>query len=307
MRKTVLLPALMMLSASLYASYFASNALGQDLGELKALSGSGYEGERNGGSTVIYLDGVPVRERYEEENGYRTVDKESEERVVLDESGRRIRWELTTPEREEVHTYFYEGERLSSASVSVNGELVSRIVYLDTPSGTPAGFSGSSSALFSPSFYLYEADDGFVRFSYHEDGRVTRSDQSSPEISYEIGEDGSWTEISEDAGGAQVIKRYDGSGLLAEEERNGIVTKYTYDDDGELASSSETAAGSEVISYYSDGKLERSSYLTNGIIDKERRYLPNGGIEETRYRDGVPEYRILFDGDGVRVREVERL
>ena len=47
----------------LSAEAFLSNALGQDLGPIEALTGTGFEGEREEGRVTIYQDGSVIRER----------------------------------------------------------------------------------------------------------------------------------------------------------------------------------------------------------------------------------------------------
>ena len=47
--------------------------------------------------------------------------------------------------------------------------------------------------------------------------------------------------------------------------------------------------------------------LADGILTKERKFLESGDIEEIRYKEGRAEYSILFEGDGVRVKEIHRL
>ncbi len=307
MRKAILLAAAALSAATLSAAFFSSNALGQDLGPIPALAGSGYEGESSDGRIVIYSDGVPVRERLEDESGYTVTAGGIEEIVAFDSEGRRRSWTLRSPGREETHTYFYDGSRLASVSVSVDGNLERRVVYLETPSGTLAGLSGSGRSYISPDFYIYEEDDGFVRFSYHESGRTVRTDSFSEAPEYTIADDGCWTERTVGEDGEEIIRRYDPQGRLAEETAGGVITAYAYGDDGDLSEVSVTDGGSVEHTIYSNGRRVASEYLLDGIMQRERHYPDDGGIEEIRYRDGIPEYRILFDGDGQRVKEVERL
>ena len=57
---------LLLIPCSLGAAYFESNPIGQMLQPKDGLDGEGWEGESEDGRTVIYEDGVIMRERVEE-------------------------------------------------------------------------------------------------------------------------------------------------------------------------------------------------------------------------------------------------
>ena len=289
------------------AETFLSNALGQDLGAAAALTGTGYEGERDGGRTVIYLDGEVIRTRTDTETGYTLQAGDIVETVTLDDQGRRAEWRLSTPEREEIHRYFYDGERLSSMSVSVDGTLIRRVIYLDTPFGTLSGISGSGDAYIAPSFYQYDLDGDAIRFTYHDSGIVTRENLSAGSIAYEVEDDGSWTETETLPDGSESVRVYSPEGRLSEERRGSNVTVYSYDDVGNLTESVTSDGTSETSVRYEGGRMVSSEEKEGGETVKLRNYLDSGEIEEIRYRGGVPEYSILFEGDGVRVKEIHRL
>ncbi len=292
----------------LSAEAFLSNALGQDLGPIEALTGTGFEGEREEGRVTIYHDGSVIRERIESADGYTLEYGDTLERVLYNEDGERREWSISTPDREEVHQYFYEDGTLSSVSVSVDGNLEKRIIYLETPQGSLSVLAGSADAYISPSFYLYESDGNLIKFSYHPGGPVIRenlSDANPP--SYEIEADGSWKETVLHDDGSESVKIYDASGLLVEEQEDGIIIRYEYDDEALLLKRTETAGTASVEEFYENGHLASRIEMTDGVAEIERHYLDTGEIEEIRYSDGVPEYRILFDGDGLRVKEIERL
>ena len=125
MMRRLLLPAfLACIIAPCSAEAFLSNALGHDLGAIEALTGAGYEGERNGGTTTIYLDGEPVMTRTEDENGYRIAEGDTVEEVSCGSDGLITERRLITPGREEVHTYFYNDIRLTCGSRSRTNCLV---------------------------------------------------------------------------------------------------------------------------------------------------------------------------------------
>ena len=309
MMKLLLLPAfLACIIAPCSGEAFLSNALGHDLGAIEALTGTGYEGERNGGTTTIYLDGEAVRTRTEDENGYRIVEGDTVEEVSYGSDGLRTESRLITPGREEVHTYFYSDDgSLSSVSVSVNGSLERRTVYLETPSGSLAGISGSGSAYIMPSFYQYELDGDTIRFSYHEDGRVIRENLSLGGIGYEVLDDGSWSETETLADGSIRVRVYAPDGRLSSLSENGVVTRYEYDESGNLISEISSEGSLETIRRYEDGSLSSIEEKRDGSTERVRTYLDSGDIEEIRYRDGKPEYSVLFGADGMRVKEIHRL
>ena len=307
MMKRSLLFLFLLISVPCFAEVFQSNALGQNLGTIEALTGSGYEGESDNGTTVIYLDGAVVRKRSERADGYTLEYGDTVESVRFTEDGKRAEWRIENPDSEEVHTYFYDGDRLSSVSVSENGELVRRIVYLDTPSGMLAAITGSNDSYISPSFYLYELDGNSVRFTYHSNGVVTREDLSKPGMTYDVEDDGSWRESETRSDGTVAERLYSADGRLVEETEGDSSTSYKYDENGTVIESRMVNGSEEVISLYEDGRLVSSETLTDGVTDRVRNYLDSGEIEEIRYRDGIPEYSILFEGDGVRVREIHRL
>ena len=56
-----------------------------------------------------------------------------------------------------------------------------------------------------------------------------------------------------------------------------------------------------------DGERHAERLYENGMLLSERTAMSDGRIEEIRYRDGNAYARILFDRDGLRVLEVEKL
>lgn len=300
MRKALLL---LILSSHLAAAPFLSNVLGQDLGSIDSLTGSGYEGERNGNTTTIYLDGSVIMTREDSENGYTIERGDVTESVVYGEDGKRVSWFSESPARSEVHQYFYnEDGTLSSLSVSVDGNLERRIEYLDTPSGSLAGTEGSLESYITPSFYVYTLDGNTIRYTYHDNGMVSRTDSSVPPAEYEEDEDGNWIERRDGS-----IKVYSPEGLLLREEDGERTIQYEYDEDGVISSITESEGDERIVTAYSDGREEkRDEYIGDELV-RTRRELDNGDIEEIRYRDGLAEYLIVFEGDGERVKRVERL
>ena len=194
--------------------------------------------------------------------------------------------------------YFYEGERLSSVSISVDGELEKRIIYLDTAGGTPAAFSGDITGYLLPSYYVYSLD-----------GDVIRSSGSSgwtPPVSYVLQADGTWKEAAV-VDGRAVTKIYSPSGLLLSAEGNGVLEEYRYDDDGTLLSSIDRRGRDSAVTRYDNGAVSSISYYSGTALVRVRSYLDNGDIEEIRYEGSKPRARIIFDSDGLRIKEVHNL
>ena len=67
MRKLALLCLLLPLPLS--AAVFSSNSIGQEISPKEMLDGSGYELEREGGVSTLYMDGNPVMVRTESDEG----------------------------------------------------------------------------------------------------------------------------------------------------------------------------------------------------------------------------------------------
>ena len=289
---------LLLIPCSLGAAYFESNPIGQMLQPKDGLDGEGWEGESEDGRTVIYEDGVIMRERVETDSGYTITEPGRTEEIVLGEGGRRISRTVTEDGTETSYTYFYDDGMLSSVSISENGELVRRIVYLNTPSGTLAGLSGDTQGFILPSYYVYESD-----------GRAIQAAETSaswvPPVGYTLLEDGSWREETE-VDGRSVVRIYSPDGRLISTEGSGVREEYRYREDGTLSSSIERRGNVSLVTEYDERGDTIAEYRYAGpVMETERHYLPSGEIEEIRYRDGVRRNRILFDSDGLRVKEVE--
>ena len=290
---------LLLLPSMLGAAYFESNQIGQVLQGKDGLDGIGWEGESGNGRTVIYHDGAVMRERIDTASGYTIMEPDREEEILLDGDGRRLSRTVRESGIETVYTYFYEGDTLSSLSVSEDGEMVSRIVYLNTPSGKLAGISGDVTGFMLPSFYVYESDGTAIRAT------EASTSEWTPPLDYTLLEDGLWREEA-DVDGRSVVRIYSSDGRLLSTEGNGVREEYRYDDDGLLVSSVERRGSSSVVTEYDEmGKKAAELRYSGPVLENERHYLPSGEIEEIRYHDGERRSRILFDRDGLRVKEVE--
>lgn len=294
---------MLLISIPVFGGAYASNALCQNLGEIPALTGSGYEYLAEDEVTTLFHDGEAIMEKTEFENGYTITRPESRETVIAGENGERLSWTMERNGERETHHYFYDDSgRLSSLSVSVNGEIKRRIDYLETPQGTLAAIEGDLESYVSPSFYVYTLDGESIRFDYHENGMVTRSSSLEAPKEYEISDDGLWIETDENGR----KRTYDGDGRLIRDEEGSIIREYSYD--GEVLQTMTVTEGENTFrTSYENGKAVGRDEYSAGTLIKSRRFGNGEEIEETRYKDGKPEYLIVFDGDGRKVKRVERL
>lgn len=292
-----------LISIPVFGGAYASNALCQNLGEIPALTGSGYEYLAEDEVTTLFHDGEAIMEKTEFENGYTITRPESRETVLVGENGERLSWSMERNGERETHHYFYDDSgRLSSLSVSVNGEIKRRIDYLETPQGTLAATEGDLESYVSPSFYVYTLDGESIRFDYHANGMVTRSSSLEAPKEYEISDDGLWIETDENGR----KRTYDGDGRLIRDEEGSIIREYSYD--GEVLQTMTVTEGENVFrTSYENGKAVRTDEYSADTLIKSRRFGNGEEIEEIRYKDGKPEYLIVFDGDGRKVKRVERL
>ena len=267
------------------------------------MTGSGYEYLAEDEVTTLFHDGEAIMEKTEFENGYTITRPESRETVIAGENGERLSWTMERNGERETHHYFYDDSgRLSSLSVSVNGEIKRRIDYLETPQGTLAAIEGDLESYVSPSFYVYTLDGESIRFDYHENGMVTRSSSLEAPKEYEISDDGLWIETDENGR----KRTYDGDGRLIRDEEGSIIREYSYD--GEVLQTMTVTEGENTFrTSYENGKAVGRDEYSAGTLIKSRRFGNGEEIEETRYKDGKPEYLIVFDGDGRKVKRVERL
>lgn len=294
---------MLLISIPVFGGAYASNALCQNLGEIPALTGSGYEYLAEDEVTTLFHDGEAIMEKTEFENGYTITRPESRETVIAGENGERLSWTMERNGERETHHYFYDDSgRLSSLSVSVNGEIKRRIDYLETPQGTLAATEGDLESYVSPSFYVYTLDGESIRFDYHANGMVTRSSSLEAPKEYEISDDGLWIETDENGR----KRTYDGDGRLIRDEEGSIIREYSYD--GEVLQTMTVTEGENTFrTSYENGKAVGRDEYSAGTLIKSRRFGNGDEIEEIRYKDGKPEYLIVFDGDGRKVKRVERL
>ena len=292
-----------LISIPVFGGAYASNALCQNLGEIPALTGSGYEYLAEDEVTTLFHDGEAIMEKTEFENGYTITRPESRETVLVGENGERLSWSMERNGERETHHYFYDDSgRLSSLSVSVNGEIKRRIDYLETPQGTLAATEGDLESYVSPSFYVYTLDGESIRFDYHANGMVTRSSSLEAPKEYEISDDGLWIETDENGR----KRTYDGDGRLIRDEEGSIIREYSYD--GEVLQTMTVTEGENTFrTSYENGKAVGRDEYSAGTLIKSRRFGNGDEIVEIRYKDGKPEYLIVFDGAGRKVKRVERL
>ena len=131
---------------------------------------------------------------------------------------------------------------------------------------------------------------------------VTRSSSLEAPKEYEISDDGLWIETDENGR----KRTYDGDGRLIRDEEGSIIREYSYD--GEVLQTMTVTEGENTFrTSYENGKAVGRDEYSAGTLIKSRRFGNGDEIEEIRYKDGKPEYLIVFDGDGRKVKRVERL
>ena len=302
MRKLPLLILITALALPLPADAFLSNALGQDLGAIEGLTGSGYEGEREGSATRIYLDGELIRERIDDGSGGYTIRADGTVETVSAEDGVRVSRTIDDGSSVREYRYAYDGGRLRSVAYSVDGTLVSMTEYVETPSGDLVGLAGTEEGYFTPGYYLYIRDGEAIRAEYHSQEGPAEAIPSG----YTLSDDGTWhgTSIVD---GREVRRVYSPEGLLLSQDDGAVSISFTYDEDGDMASSLRTEGDRTLETVFSDGGIASERRSVDGELVSERVFRSDGLIEETRYRDGSPYARILLDRDGLRVLEVENL
>ena len=302
MRRLSLLVLMIAAVMELNASFFISNALGQDLGPVENLSGTGYEGEKDGDITRLYLDGELVRERTDDADGSYTITEGNTSESVIYENGIRTSRIVDDNGVNHEYRYSYDGDILRRVTYSVDGELVSIVEYIETPSGKLAALAGTEEGYFTPDYYIYERDGEYIKAEAHSfDGSVFDVPSG-----YTLSEDGTWHGTSV-IDGIEYERVYSADGLLISERTEGIFREFSYDDEGNLSLAVSEEGDIRTETAFADGERASERRYIEGKLSSERTFRSDGLIEELRFRDDEPYARILFDRDGLRVLEVENL
>lgn len=297
MKLKLLLILLLSLHPLFSSTYFESNELMQRKGEIEALSGYSWELETKSGEDILYKDGIVHSSKRYHSDGYEMLRDGYRERVILNSSGlierKLVEWE----DRSEEYNYFYDDGVLSSYNLSVNGEMARMVEYLTAESGALVAFESNGMHYLSTDFFVFTSDGATVRV---EDGNTEESVDLDCDI--EALSDGGY--IKRTAG---YEARYSSLGRLMWENSDGVENSYHYNEDGTLSLRSTTDGSETVDEYFENGRAYRIVTKKDNDILSDKTYLESGEIEEIRYLEGKPSYKIIYDRDGKRVKEVVKL
>lgn len=297
-------PLLLLLSALLLPLYstevYQSNMLGQRLNPKTELEGVGWEKTIEDSSEKLYLDGVLYSEKTIYVDGYEIIDGSTVERVFHDEDGRIIRRVISNGDSKEEYNYFYQDGILSSYNYLSPDGTLSTVRYISSDSGKLLSFERDSRSYISNTFYVYELDGSLVRLEHGESG-FDRS-VNKDEFIVEYLEDGGYREIWGDKEYC-----YSPDGRLIKEKSPSAEIEYSYSADGTLLSSLTIEGDIKTESYYIDGRVAESAVYKNDVLESHFIYCIDGYVEEYRYIDGVAAYRLLYDRDGKRLMEIEKI
>ncbi len=293
MRKILLSLILLFLLFPLSAEAYKSNALGQKMEKIDERSNIGWEREDREDETIIYKDGVTIRETKYFSDGWNIFEENSSERVFIDEKSRVVRRIITKPDSVEEYNYYYDDKAMLSYIYSYNEEIVRKVDYI-LAGNKAVGFDGTNSALFDNNAIVYNID-----------GKSVKADLAhlEPESLFipEFDQD----KLVQEKDGR--VYAFDKNGRLVEERDGNSYIFYSYSGSGELVRKRYLEGGNSRVEEYENSVLVKTTYFENNVITKTKRTLPSGDIEEIRYISGVAKYRMIFDVDGKRLKEVTKL
>lgn len=281
--------------SSLFASdLYDSNELMQKISPIETFSGIGWELEADEQGATLYHNGSLHSTKKNYADGYETITPLGRERVILNKDGLIERKIIESDSRTEEYNYFYTDGILSSYNLSVDGEVERVVTYATSKEGRLLSFESGEMRYLSPEFFVYTLDEKAIRLDNGEVKIATGDIEDTEDGGYKKTLDG-------------VLYTYSPEGRLISEESDGGSIYYSYAEDGSIAEK-KTASESEVIEeFYSNGTLTKTLYSENGAVIRELYPLESGEFEEIRYLDGKTSYRILYDRDGKRVKEIVKL
>ena len=274
---------------------FESNELMQKIEAKETISGSSWELETTSEKDVLYKDGIKYSEKLYFNDGYKLIEGTRSERVILDSLGRIERKIIISSSLEEEYNYFYEDGYLSSYNYSINSEVKKIVNYKTSDKGRLLAFDSGDEHYLSDDFYVFTLDGKVVRLEENKG-----EDESDAII--ESLDNGGYAKSIDGA-----VYTYSPEGRLISEKKDGEIILYSYADDGSLYKKETVLDSESTISYYLNGKELNRLVIKNGIVDNEKVFLDSGEIEEIRYLEGIPSYKIFYDKDGKRVKEIVKL
>lgn len=276
------------------SEFYSSNELMQKKSQIEAISGNGWELEISDNEESLFLDGSLHSSKTYHNDGYEIVRPESKERIFLNDDGLIERKIITTGDGSEEYNYFYTDGVLSSYNLSVNSEVERVVNYVTSREGRLLSFESGEMRYLSPEFFVYTFDGSSVRLASEEE--VEAESEMLPL------EDGGYKRTV-----GETTFTYSPEGRLILEESLDKAIFYTYGEDGSLRERKSDIGLNSEIEVYSNGVLEKTVYLESGVIVRELYPLDSGESYELRFMDGKAQYKILYDKDGKRVKEIVKL
>lgn len=276
---------------SVFSDVFDSNELFQRLSDKSELTSSGWELVSSPDRDVLYLDGEIQGEKVYYPDGYEKISEERSERIFSDKDGNVVRRIIKERDKTEEFNYFYTDGVLSSYTYALDAKLVKKINYIDAR-GRLVALSGDKSAYLTEESVVYRDANGKAV-------AITTSDLKPVDSSQSMNEDGSLSEIVDG-----VLYTYSSNGRLESKEGDGFSVKYIYSEDGALISMQTIRGDIKTIDEFKASIKEKTTEFKSGTIECVRTYPEEGIVEEIRYLSGKPRYRMIFDMDGKRLKEV---
>ncbi len=293
-RLFILVSAFFLFTLSLYASYYVSNELGQKKGSASSISDGEWILSCGGNTEILYHYGEEVSRKVTSSSGWTKKTSDGrEEKVFLNGDGnieRRIVSESDGSSGE--YNYIYSGTLLTGYNYSRNGELVEKVEYTTTSSGTLLYYRVKDEGIYiSDDYFVYEGGESISL------GAFSFSDDTASEAT----EGGGYIERKDG-----VEREYDSSGRLIRETTDSSRTEYTYLSDGTLSGKREEREDGIYVTSYTDGEV-LTRYTPEGGKISERRILDDGTTEEKRFVNGEAKYLFIYDTDGRRIKEARAL
>ena len=314
MKKIIALQLFLLLSYSLAASYYTSNALGQQKAALEEFSSSGYVLKVEDNTSTLYLDGSLVQTKSISNN------------VEIIESGNRKETKTFTPEGlltcvevleqgdTELLTYEYrKNGTLRRIVKTLNGALseITLINYSDL-SGLTSIIKDANISYFNDKYYLYtkDTDSVFIDASIPSLLVKTVSGKEGEERGQEIVYTSNGFYVREKLKEGFEDTYYLNSGkidkLIVQDTKEEVISQiqYYYDAEGVLTKEVQTESEEVKTITYVNGKAVSLLVVQKGETMSEFFYNEDLTTKEIRYRNNKPYVEILYDFDNKSILDV---
>ena len=292
-RPLVLISILLSVSLSLCSSCYLSNELGQKKGGASSLEDGEWILLVNGNTETLYHRGEEFSRKTTFSYGWTKTTGDREEKVYRNSDGNIERRIFTSGDGStEEYNYLYSGTLLTGYNHSIDGELIEKVEYMTTSSGSLLYYRVKDEGIYiSDDYFVYEGGDSVAlgAFSYSND-IVSEAVDGGGDIERENGRE----------------HEYDSSGRLVREKTGSSEITYTYLMDGTLSEKREAGEDGTYVTTYTDGEV-LSYYNAAGVKISERRVLEDGTTEEKRFVNGEAKYIFIYDIDGKRIKEARAL